>query len=219
MDIMDEQKLIDNINKRKKLLTDIQFNTDIEIQNLTEEMQKDYQRVVCLENKAQKMKRKTLRAIRKEIEEQQKLLKQYEQIRYRSMVLKVMPKVPVIKNVIAAFIVGGIICSIGQIILNAFTIKGFTDVQAAAGTSGILVFLGALLTGLGIYDELGKFAGAGSIVPITGFANSITSPALEFKREGYIYGIGAKVFVIAGPVLLYGTLVSIIVGLIFFITL
>ncbi len=219
MDIMDEQKLIDNINKRKKLLTDIQFNTDIEIQNLTEEMQKDYQRVVCLENKAQKMKRKTLRAIRKEIEEQQKLLKQYEQIRYRSMVLKVMPKVPVIKNVIAAFIVGGIICSIGQIILNAFTIKGFTDVQAAAGTSGILVFLGALLTGLGIYDELGKFAGAGSIVPITGFANSITSPALEFKREGYIYGIGAKVFVIAGPVLLYGTLASIIVGLIFFITL
>jgi stage V sporulation protein AC len=216
---MDEQKLIDNINKRKKLLTDIQFNTDIEIQNLTEEMQKDYQRVVCLENKAQKMKRKTLRAIRKEIEEQQKLLKQYEQIRYRSMVLKVMPKVPVIKNVIAAFIVGGIICSIGQIILNAFTIKGFTDVQAAAGTSGILVFLGALLTGLGIYDELGKFAGAGSIVPITGFANSITSPALEFKREGYIYGIGAKVFVIAGPVLLYGTLASIIVGLIFFITL
>ncbi|NMA01687.1 MAG: stage V sporulation protein AC [Clostridia bacterium] len=165
------------------------------------------------------MKRKTLRAIRKEIEEQQKLLKQYEQIRYRSMVLKVMPKVPVIKNVIAAFIVGGIICSIGQIILNAFTIKGFTDVQAAAGTSGILVFLGALLTGLGIYDELGKFAGAGSIVPITGFANSITSPALEFKREGYIYGIGAKVFVIAGPVLLYGTLASIIVGLIFFITL
>jgi stage V sporulation protein AC len=135
------------------------------------------------------------------------------------MVLKVMPKVPVIKNVIAAFIVGGIICSIGQIILNAFTIKGFTDVQAAAGTSGILVFLGALLTGLGIYDELGKFAGAGSIVPITGFANSITSPALEFKREGYIYGIGAKVFVIAGPVLLYGTLASIIVGLIFFITL
>ena len=216
---MDEQKLIDNINKRKKLLTDIQFNTDIEIQNLTEEMQKDYQRVVCLENKAQKMKRKTLRAIRKEIEEQQKLLKQYEQIRYRSMVLKVMPKVPVIKNVVAAFIVGGIICSIGQIILNAFTIKGFTDVQAAAGTSGILVFLGALLTGLGIYDELGKFAGAGSIVPITGFANSITSPALEFKREGYIYGIGAKVFVIAGPVLLYGTLASIIVGLIFFITL
>lgn len=218
MNFMNEQ-LINNINNRKKLLTDIQFNTDIELQDLTKEMQKDYQSVVCLENQAQKKERKELRAIRKKIEEQQNLLTQYEQTRYRSMVLKAMPKVPVIKNVFGAFIVGGIICSIGQMILNTFTINGFTDAQATAGTSGILVFLGALLTGLGIYDEIGKFAGAGSIVPITGFANSITAPALEFKREGYIAGVGAKVFAIAGPVLLYGILISIIVGLIFFISL
>lgn len=218
MDSMDEQ-LINNINERKKLLTDIQFNKDIDIQNLTEEMEKDHQSVVCLENKAQKIEREELRAVRKQIEEQQKLLKQYEHTHYRGMVLKTAPKVPVIKNVISAFMVGGIICSIGQIILNTFTINGFTDAQATAGTSGILVFIGALLTGLGIYDEIGKFAGAGSIVPITGFANSITSPALEFKREGYVAGVGAKVFAIAGPVLLYGTLISILVGLIFFISL
>lgn len=214
-----KEQLIANINDRKKLLTDIQFNTDIEIQFLTEAMQKDHQSIVCMENKAHKTERKELRAIRKEIEEQQKLLKQYEQTRYRGMVLKAMPKTPIVKNVFAAFIVGGIICSIGQIILNTFTLNGFTDAQATGATSGVLVFLGALLTGLGVYDKIGKFAGAGSIVPITGFANSITSPALEFKREGYIYGVGAKVFTIAGPVLLYGTLVSIIVGLIYFITL
>jgi stage V sporulation protein AC len=89
--------------------------------------------------------------------------------------------------------------------------------QVSAGTAIILVFLGAFFTGLGIYDKLGKFAGAGSIVPITGFSNSIVSPAMEFKREGFIFGVGAKMFVIAGPVLVYGISASVMVGIIYYL--
>ncbi|WP_144015925.1 stage V sporulation protein AC [Desulfonispora thiosulfatigenes] len=141
------------------------------------------------------------------------------QLVYKSKAKKAKPKPPIIKNALAAFLVGGIICTLGQIVLNTFTINGFTDNEAGMMTSIFLIVISALLTGLGVYDEIGKFAGAGSMVPITGFANSIVSSALEFKREGYVYGIGAKVFTIAGPVLLYGTLVSALIGLIYYIIL
>lgn len=211
-------KLLNRIDKRQKFLAEIQLLTDLELEDLTLEMAKDYQRIANLESEAENESKLQLRKIRKKIEKQQKALQQYQQIRYKKMVLKAMPPTPVFKNILNAFLVGGTICALGQLILNALTLNGFTDVQAAAGTSGLLIFLGALLTGLGLYDKIGKFAGAGSIVPITGFANSITSPALEFKKEGYIYGVGSRIFTIAGPVILYGTLVSIIVGLLFFIT-
>ncbi len=140
-----------------------------------------------------------------------------EQKDYQNFVKQKRPKPPILKNVIAAFAVGGTICAIGQVILNFFVSRGMTPAQAGAPTSISMIFLGALLTGLGVYDKIGKFAGAGSVVPITGFANSIVSPAMEFKREGYVFGVAAKMFVIAGPVLVYGINSATIIGLIYYL--
>ena len=111
----------------------------------------------------------------------------------------------------------GIICTIGQFVLYYFLSLGMGKKEAAGSATAVMVFLGSFFTGLGIYDELGKRAGAGSIVPITGFANSIVAPAMEFKREGYIFGVGAKMFVIAGPVLVYGMVTAFIVGLVYWL--
>jgi len=133
---------------------------------------------------------------------------------YQKYADKKVTKPTYLRNIILAFIVGGIICTIGQIILNYLTSKGLDEKMAAAGTSISMVFLGALLTGLGVYDKIGKIGGAGAAVPITGFANSIVSPAMEFKREGFIFGVASKMFIIAGPVLVYGIGSSIIVGII-----
>lgn len=134
---------------------------------------------------------------------------------YQQKYNQVKPKPPLLKNILWAFVVGGLICVLGQFVQNYFIDIGFTKKDAAAPTSVVMVFLGAFFTGLGVYDELGKYAGAGSVVPITGFANSIVAPAMEFKREGYVFGVGAKMFVIAGPVLVYGTLTAVTVGLIY----
>lgn len=140
-----------------------------------------------------------------------------EQQNYQKRVEAKQPKAPVLKNVLWAFCVGGGICVLGQAVQNGFLAGGLTKSDAAAATSVVMVFLGAFLTGLGIYDELGKRAGAGSIVPITGFANSIVAPAMEFKREGYIFGVGAKMFSIAGPVIVYGSVTAFLVGVIHFL--
>ncbi|HHV17812.1 MAG TPA: stage V sporulation protein AC [Thermoanaerobacterales bacterium] len=140
-----------------------------------------------------------------------------EQQDYQNFVKQKRPKPPLLKNVIVAFFVGGTICVIGQIVLNFFISQGMTPNQAGAPTSIVMIFLGAFLTGIGIYDRIGKYAGAGSVVPITGFANSIVSPAMEFKREGYVFGVAAKMFVIAGPVLVYGTTSAVIIGLIYYL--
>lgn len=134
---------------------------------------------------------------------------------YQVLKEQVTPKPTVVKNVVRAFLVGGAICVIGQIFLNTFGLLGLGRLQASAATTATMIFLGAFLTGLGIYDEIGKYGGAGSIVPITGFANSIVSSAMEFKREGYVMGVGAKLFTVAGPVLVYGIATSIIVGIIY----
>ncbi|MGF7058606.1 stage V sporulation protein AC [Brassicibacter mesophilus] len=134
---------------------------------------------------------------------------------YYEYVKKKMPKPSYLKNCIWAFIVGGLICDVGQLITNFFIKNGLDKKGVASATAITLVFLGAFLTGLGVYDKLGKKAGAGSIVPITGFANSIVSPAMEFKREGFVLGVAAKMFIIAGPVLVYGFGSSIIVGIIY----
>ena len=112
------------------------------------------------------------------------------------------------------YIVGGLICTLGQGVLNYFVSQGMSPKEAGGPTAAVMILLGALLTGLGIYDRLGKFAGAGSFGPITGFANSIVAPALEYKREGYVLGVGARMFQIAGPVLVYGMSTAWLVGLV-----
>jgi len=140
---------------------------------------------------------------------------QQQSQQFQKLMQKNAPKQPIVKNLLWAFFVGGAICVVGQAIQNYLIATwGFTLKEAGAPTASVLVFLGALFTGLGVYDELGKRAGAGSIVPITGFANSIVAPALEFKREGYVFGIGAKMFIIAGPVIVYGLITAVIIGLI-----
>lgn len=137
---------------------------------------------------------------------------------YEKYVQKKMPKSNLGKDCIMAFVVGGIICTIGQVIGNiGKNYYGLDKEATAAFTAIVLVFLGATLTGLGVYDDIGKRAGAGSVVPITGFANSIVAPAMEFKREGYVMGVGAKLFSLAGPVLVYGISSSIIVGILYFL--
>lgn len=122
------------------------------------------------------------------------------------------------KNCFRAFIVGGLICCIGQF-FRVFLEKVFelSGDELAGTTSMLLIFLGCLLTGLGVYDRIGRNAGAGSIVPITGFANSVASPAMEFKTEGYIYGLAAKMFIVAGPIIVYGVLAGSLVGVVYWL--
>ncbi len=136
---------------------------------------------------------------------------------YEKYIKDKMPKPNYLMNCVKAFIVGGLICDVAQFILNTAKSYGYTQEAVSAITATTMVFLGAFLTGLGIYDRLGRFAGAGSIVPITGFANSIVSPAMEFKREGFVFGVGAKMFVLAGPVLVYGISTSIVIGLLYYL--
>ena len=133
---------------------------------------------------------------------------------YKKYSDKKVPNPPYLKNMIMAFLVGGIFCTLGQIITNILKSNGLDNEMAAAGTSISMVLIGALLTGLGLYDKIGKVGGAGAAVPITGFANSIVAPAMEYKREGFIFGVAAKMFTVAGPVLVYGIGGSVIVGLI-----
>ena len=136
---------------------------------------------------------------------------------YKTISQQFTPKPTVLKNSVRAFAVGGLICAIGQVIVNVFKFLGLTSLEASTAATATMIFIGALLTGLGVYDEIGKFAGAGSIVPVTGFANSIVAPAMEFQREGYVLGVGAKLFTVAGPVLVYGIAVSIVVGVIYYL--
>ena len=124
------------------------------------------------------------------------------------------PNSPIISNCICAFIIGGLICSIGQIIFEYSKSRGLNETNCYTIVSISLIFLSSFLTALNIFNKIGKIAGAGSLVPITGFANSIVSPAMEYKSEGYIMGVGAKMFTVAGPVLVYGISTSIIVGMI-----
>ena len=121
-----------------------------------------------------------------------------------------------LKNCASAFGVGGLICCIGQFIRFMLEYAGLTGDELAGATSVILIFLGCLLTGLGVYDRIGRYAGAGSIVPITGFANSVTSPAIEFKTEGWIYGMAAKMFTVAGAIIVFGVFSGVLVGLVYF---
>ena len=133
---------------------------------------------------------------------------------YQKYVDKKSPNSPILKNCFNAFWVGGLICSIGQLITYYCKFRGADQQTAGTIVSIVLIGVSAFLTGLNIFNKIGKFAGAGSLVPITGFANSIVSPAMEYKSEGYVMGVGGKMFTVAGPVLVFGISTSIIVGLI-----
>lgn len=136
---------------------------------------------------------------------------------YQKYVDKKCPNSPIIKNCIYAFLFGGFICTIGQIIMNICKERNFSDTISSSIVSIILIGISAFLTGLNLFNKIGKIAGAGSLIPITGFANSIVSPAMEYKSEGYVMGVGGKMFTVAGPVLVYGISTSIIVGIIYLI--
>lgn len=140
------------------------------------------------------------------------------QRQYQKLVDDMSPKSPILKDCIKAFLIGGLICAIGQAILNAYTALGLDKEQSATATSMTLVAISALLTGLSLYDNIAKHAGAGTLVPITGFANAVAAPAIEFKTEGFILGVGAKIFQIAGPVIVYGVSASVVYGIIYWIT-
>ena len=136
---------------------------------------------------------------------------------YQEYVNQKSPNSPIFKNCINAFLIGGLICSIGQIIFSFCKYKGLDETSSGTIVSITLIAISAFLTGLNIFNKIGKFAGAGSLVPITGFANSIVSPAMEYKSEGYVMGVGGKMFTVAGPVLVFGISASIIVGIVYLI--
>ena len=136
---------------------------------------------------------------------------------YENLVQKASPKSPIGKDCLNAFWIGGLICVLGQILTNNYSAVGLDKDAAATATSITLVTLSALLTGLSLYDNLAKYGGAGTLVPITGFANAIAAPAVEFKTEGFILGVGAKLFTIAGPVIVYGLSASVVYGFIYWL--
>ena len=138
---------------------------------------------------------------------------------YGQLVQQMSPKSPMGKDCLNAFLVGGLICTVGQVFVNLYTGLGLEKQAAGTLASMTLVAISALLTGLSLYDDIAKFAGAGTLVPITGFANAISAPAVEFKTEGFILGVGAKMFTIAGPVIVYGVSASVVYGFLYWIAL
>ena len=133
---------------------------------------------------------------------------------YQNYVRRKQKKSPLGKDMALAFLIGGLICAAGQGILNGWLAAGLREEDAAAATSISLVFLSALLTALNLYNKLARFGGAGTLVPITGFANAVVSPAIDFKSEGFITGMASKMFVVAGPVIVFGTLASVVYGVV-----
>ena len=136
---------------------------------------------------------------------------------YSRLVKEKSPNSPLLKDCLFAFTAGGLICMLGQFLMNRYTALGLEKQDASTWVSITLVGLSALLTGLSIYDDLAKYAGAGTLVPITGFANAVAAPAVEFQTEGFILGVGAKMFTIAGPVIVYGLAASVVYGVIYWL--
>ena len=136
---------------------------------------------------------------------------------YEKLVQSTMPRSPMGKDCLNAFWIGGLISVLGQLLMNGYSALGLDKETAGTATSMTLVALSALLTGLSLYDDIAKYGGAGTLVPITGFANAIAAPAVEFKTEGFILGVGAKLFTIAGPVIVYGLSASVVYGLIYWL--
>ena len=138
--------------------------------------------------------------------------------KYKAMVKKTAIKSPLIKNCFFAFVIGGAICTLGQVLMFLYAKLGLGSRQISMLVPVTLIFIAAMLTALKVFDNIAKKAGAGTLVPITGFANAVTSPAIEFKPEGFILGVGANMFKIAGPVIVYGTVASVVYGIIYWIT-
>ena len=138
--------------------------------------------------------------------------------KYSRLVAEMAPKSPMLKDCFNAFWIGGLICTLGQLILNGYTALGLPKEEAGTAMSMTLVALSALLTGPSLYDNIAKYAGAGTLVPITGFANSMVSPAMEFKSEGFVTGHGVKMFTVAGPVIVFGVASSVVYGVIYWVT-
>ena len=140
------------------------------------------------------------------------------EMEYGRLVKRLSPRSPMGKDCFNAFWIGGLICLLGQLAIHGYQALGLEQKDASTAASMSLVVLSALLTGLSLYDDIAKVAGAGTLVPITGFANAISAPAVEFKTEGFVLGVGAKMFTIAGPVIVYGVSASVVYGLIYWIT-
>ena len=136
---------------------------------------------------------------------------------YEKMVQSLAPKSPIWKDCINAFWIGGLICTLGQVVMNGYLALEMEKMDASCATSMTLVALAAILTGFSVYDDIAKIAGAGTLVPITGFSNAVSAPAIEFKTEGFVLGVGAKMFTIAGPVIVYGVSASVVYGFIYWI--
>lgn len=139
-----------------------------------------------------------------------------ERQEYARLVQRIKPRPTLVRNVFWAFLIGGLICALGQLIQNSYRLLGLDAGSASAATSATLIFLGAFLTGIGVYDEISRLGGAGGIVPITGFANSMVSPAMEFKSEGFVFGVGSKLFSVAGPVLVWGIVTAWAVAVVYY---
>ncbi len=137
--------------------------------------------------------------------------------KYKTMASDAAPKSKILQDCLRAFLVGGLICDVGQFIYNIAAGFGFSQEQVMNIVPIIMIFLGALLTGTGTYAKLADFGGAGTVVPITGFSNAVVSPAIEFKKEGFVFGVAANMFKIAGPVLVYGIGSSVIIGLVYYV--
>lgn len=143
-------------------------------------------------------------------------MKTYTKEEYGKLAKEASPNSPILKDCLLAFLFGGTICTIGQAFFRWYMMLGLTASEARTGVSVTLIFLAALLTAVGVYDKIGKYGGAGTLVPITGFANSMVSPAMEFKSEGIVTGLGVKLYVVAGPVLVFGTTASVIYGIVLY---
>jgi len=145
------------------------------------------------------------------------LKKNYTPKEYNDYIEKKSPKSKILKDTAFAFVIGGLICVIAEIIKNYMLARGVSEQTVSNAVPVIMIAIGAFLTGIGVYEKIAKVAGAGTIIPITGFANAIVSPAMEFKSEGLVLGLGAKMFIIAGPVIVYGTITSVVVGISLFL--
>ncbi|MHB8927121.1 MAG: SpoVA/SpoVAEb family sporulation membrane protein [Bacillota bacterium] len=137
-----------------------------------------------------------------------------QQQSFERLLRKHRPKPPMLRNATAAFITGGAIAAVGQLVMNFFLARDVVPVDATSLTSAVMIFAGSALTAVGVYDLVGRWGGMGAALPITGFANAVVSPAMEFKREGYVLGLGARMFVVAGPVIVFGIVTSFVVSLV-----
>lgn len=214
-----ELHLEHNLQNREKRLQKLQELDQANMEQLLLELQQEHQQLVSMEaGSIDLTERRYYQELIEQNREQTLRIQKEIDKEYQKQISLVTPKAPVLKNVLRAFLVGGTICLLGQLVINFMMLTYDADFKSASALASItIVVITAVLTGIGVYDEIGRYGGAGSMVPISGFANSVVSAALEFKREGMIYGIGAKIFTIAGPVILYGTVASVVIGMIYYL--